>query len=67
MIFLSDLIANPGILMRSMPPAQKCAECDGGLGEGKHPSPKGAVCVDCYYGLFGAEIEQHPIGRGGRP
>ena len=54
-IYLSDLLKDPGILLRRAPPKRERY--------GDHPMDE---AWDDYYEQLGRVIEQHPIG-GGRP
>ena len=59
---LQNLIDNPDLLAKLMGPEIKCANCGEPICAltGINRSPKGLVCVDCYYSLISEEIEKHP-------
>ena len=67
-LYLKDLIENPARLSKLRQKQQRCPYCGVVLQEtitGKKPTPKGPACADCYYGLIGDGIEEHPIASGG--
>lgn len=43
----------------------KCADCGKPFREGEPLGPykveRGTVCADCYFKVFGEEVEKHPI------
>jgi DNA-directed RNA polymerase subunit RPC12/RpoP len=45
--------------------APKCADCKQPFKEGEPLGPyktkRGMVCSDCYFKVFGEEVEKHPI------
>ncbi len=67
-IYLKDLDDNPQLLQQLREHQPRCPYCNVVLQEtvtGKRPTPKGDACSDCYYGLLGEAIEDHPIASGG--
>jgi hypothetical protein len=67
-IYLKDVVAQPQLLEKLRQAQPRCPYCDVLLQEtitGKRPTPKGDACSDCYYGLLGEAIEEHPIASGG--
>lgn len=67
-IYLKDLVDKPELLEQLRQNQLRCAYCGVVLQEtitGKRPTPKGSACSDCYYGLLGEAIEEHPIASGG--
>jgi hypothetical protein len=47
-----------------MTASQKCNKCSTPLQEtitGKRLTPEGDYCSDCYFALFGEEVERSPI------
>lgn len=65
-ITLQDLLNDRTILDRKVK-GDVCCECGEPIQTfltGRRPTPKGVACDDCYFGLLGDEVEQHPIGGG---
>ena len=67
-IYLRDLVDDPKLLEQLRKTQPHCPYCGVALQEtitGKRRTPKGDACSDCYYGLLGEAIEEHPIASGG--
>jgi hypothetical protein len=67
-MYLRNLVENPKLLEALRQTQPHCPYCGVMLQvtiTGKRPTLKGDACSDCYYGLLGEAIEDHPIAFGG--
>lgn len=63
---IQELIDNPERIAELHLEPEKCGKCgepiSGALTGRHYVKEHGRVCDDCYYDLFGEELDKHPIG-----
>jgi len=67
-LYLKDLAENPRLLEELRTRVESCSKCGVPLQEtitGKRQLESGDACSDCFYGVLGDAVEEHPIASAG--